>query len=195
MGSEMCIRDRVSSDARSRPLRIAKRSMYRLMSFKATAFHTIHHTYLSPTLANATSTRITVTASEASATVSGIFSRGNSTHRISAEHGGKNATRRSSRRRTLRAVQARTAGWVYFRGVTKTVVSNTALIWYRGVGCRQKLAGAPFRQSPSPTPFSRRSKTSAADLTWCRTNSMITCLLYTSPSPRDGLLSRMPSSA
>ena len=25
---------------------------------------------------------------------------------------------------------------------------------------------------------------------WC-----ITCLLYTSPSPRDGLLSRMPSSA
>ena len=25
--------------------------------------------------------------------------------------------------------------------------------------------------------------------------SLITCLLYTSPSPRDGLLSRMPSSA
>ena len=24
---------------------------------------------------------------------------------------------------------------------------------------------------------------------------MLTCLLYTSPSPRDGLLSRMPSSA
>ena len=28
-----------------------------------------------------------------------------------------------------------------------------------------------------------------------RTNRYITCLLYTSPSPRDGLLSRMPSSA
>ena len=27
------------------------------------------------------------------------------------------------------------------------------------------------------------------------TTSMFTCLLYTSPSPRDGLLSRMPSSA
>ena len=27
------------------------------------------------------------------------------------------------------------------------------------------------------------------------TNSLVTCLLYTSPSPRDGLLSRMPSSA
>ena len=26
-------------------------------------------------------------------------------------------------------------------------------------------------------------------------NNLITCLLYTSPSPRDGLLSRMPSSA
>ena len=26
-------------------------------------------------------------------------------------------------------------------------------------------------------------------------HSIITCLLYTSPSPRDGLLSRMPSSA
>ena len=26
-------------------------------------------------------------------------------------------------------------------------------------------------------------------------NEAITCLLYTSPSPRDGLLSRMPSSA
>ena len=26
-------------------------------------------------------------------------------------------------------------------------------------------------------------------------NDWVTCLLYTSPSPRDGLLSRMPSSA
>ena len=28
-----------------------------------------------------------------------------------------------------------------------------------------------------------------------RSIKLITCLLYTSPSPRDGLLSRMPSSA
>ena len=28
-----------------------------------------------------------------------------------------------------------------------------------------------------------------------RVNNFLTCLLYTSPSPRDGLLSRMPSSA
>ena len=29
----------------------------------------------------------------------------------------------------------------------------------------------------------------------CNFTNMHTCLLYTSPSPRDGLLSRMPSSA
>ena len=29
----------------------------------------------------------------------------------------------------------------------------------------------------------------------CLDTAIITCLLYTSPSPRDGLLSRMPSSA
>ena len=33
----------------------------------------------------------------------------------------------------------------------------------------------------------------AAD--WMSAASFISCLLYTSPSPRDGLLSRMPSSA
>ena len=31
--------------------------------------------------------------------------------------------------------------------------------------------------------------------TYTLSNSIVTCLLYTSPSPRDGLLSRMPSSA
>ena len=30
---------------------------------------------------------------------------------------------------------------------------------------------------------------------WLRDNCPTACLLYTSPSPRDGLLSRMPSSA
>ena len=37
-----------------------------------------------------------------------------------------------------------------------------------------------------------------SDECWCQTcdfERAITCLLYTSPSPRDGLLSRMPSSA
>ena len=31
--------------------------------------------------------------------------------------------------------------------------------------------------------------------TFAANSSVYTCLLYTSPSPRDGLLSRMPSSA
>ena len=31
--------------------------------------------------------------------------------------------------------------------------------------------------------------------TWTKKQMFRTCLLYTSPSPRDGLLSRMPSSA
>ena len=35
----------------------------------------------------------------------------------------------------------------------------------------------------------------AADLTVVSWGGAYTCLLYTSPSPRDGLLSRMPSSA
>ena len=36
---------------------------------------------------------------------------------------------------------------------------------------------------------------SGANLTGIASTDNITCLLYTSPSPRDGLLSRMPSSA
>ena len=32
-------------------------------------------------------------------------------------------------------------------------------------------------------------------LAWIRSSENVICLLYTSPSPRDGLLSRMPSSA
>ena len=35
----------------------------------------------------------------------------------------------------------------------------------------------------------------AAELGFNFISNLITCLLYTSPSPRDGLLSRMPSSA
>ena len=45
---------------------------------------------------------------------------------------------------------------------------------------------------PPPTALSRPTGETAAELTAV---VMSTCLLYTSPSPRDGLLSRMPSSA
>ena len=35
----------------------------------------------------------------------------------------------------------------------------------------------------------------ARDASYCKMPAIAACLLYTSPSPRDGLLSRMPSSA
>ena len=39
------------------------------------------------------------------------------------------------------------------------------------------------------------SRASAVDVSADKVAKINTCLLYTSPSPRDGLLSRMPSSA
>ena len=38
-------------------------------------------------------------------------------------------------------------------------------------------------------------ETTITQYRWTRLCSLFACLLYTSPSPRDGLLSRMPSSA
>ena len=39
------------------------------------------------------------------------------------------------------------------------------------------------------------SQREARFVTWPTAGQVVDCLLYTSPSPRDGLLSRMPSSA
>ena len=59
------------------------------------------------------------------------------------------------------------------------------------IKCREKLL--PLDGNFDPT------ETSGKHLNYSEWNSIIsdpdTCLLYTSPSPRDGLLSRMPSSA
>ena len=48
---------------------------------------------------------------------------------------------------------------------------------------------SPTKSSPSPAPKSSQSSQSPRPI------HPKSCLLYTSPSPRDGLLSRMPSSA
>ena len=55
----------------------------------------------------------------------------------------------------------------------------------------------PFSLEPAVEQVIRR-----VDFSWCLEDPVVppldppgTCLLYTSPSPRDGLLSRMPSSA
>ena len=58
--------------------------------------------------------------------------------------------------------------------------------------------GSCHREKRSPDAWMRRQVDSAAPLPRKLTSSFSSgspCLLYTSPSPRDGLLSRMPSSA
>ena len=53
---------------------------------------------------------------------------------------------------------------------------------------RRVMAG--YRGFPRPKPEGREKPTKRVNIIY-----RCTCLLYTSPSPRDGLLSRMPSSA
>ena len=54
-----------------------------------------------------------------------------------------------------------------------------------------------YRRYPAmATSYANGGQLSASNAeTWNTTKNVISCLLYTSPSPRDGLLSRMPSSA
>ena len=47
-----------------------------------------------------------------------------------------------------------------------------------------------YRSTSNPNPFQTAGYQSGSDV-----NSYLACLLYTSPSPRDATLSRMPSSA
>ena len=62
-----------------------------------------------------------------------------------------------------------------------------------------EAAGAVVLQRPFDNFAGQRNAAMAAvDAEWIffvDADERITCLLYTSPSPRDGLLSRMPSSA
>ena len=53
---------------------------------------------------------------------------------------------------------------------------------------RSKNKAAPLKDQGAEISSSIKEAVSDSDV-------VITCLLYTSPSPRDGLLSRMPSSA
>ena len=63
-----------------------------------------------------------------------------------------------------------------------------------------KLSSKPKRKPPDNMEYRRRLNIKLAELKakhwdWTRDRLIKDCLLYTSPSPRDGLLSRMPSSA
>ena len=68
-------------------------------------------------------------------------------------------------------------GWTDAEGVKHPAT------WNRWTDAEKTAHGLVWDQSLQPVPFDNRFYWSAG------------CLLYTSPSPRDGLLSRMPSSA
>ena len=73
------------------------------------------------------------------------------------------------------------------------------------IGEREQLADVIYRIDPTETPiFSNVKKETSngiftewqvQELAAASTTNYHNCLLYTSPSPRDGLLTRMPSSA
>ena len=59
----------------------------------------------------------------------------------------------------------------------------------------QKLRRNECQIALSPKPLDVQAAKQEPTLKVEQTDAFMTCLLYTSPSPRDGLLSRMPSSA
>ena len=65
----------------------------------------------------------------------------------------------------------------------------------RPTWARLTLLGVVFYALTQGAQFVGLSLLPAATLTLLLNLSPVVCLLYTSPSPRDGLLSRMPSSA
>ena len=67
---------------------------------------------------------------------------------------------------------------------------NTARQYGAGIG--SSTAGLIFGGSSPPVVANTEQYNGTA---WTEVNDLNACLLYTSPSPRDGLLSRMPSSA
>ena len=65
-----------------------------------------------------------------------------------------------------------------------------------GTPVNKKVAAEDvFNNIPSWLALKQSSQTATADGSTTIAINVTTCLLYTSPSPRDGLLSRMPSSA
>ena len=91
-------------------------------------------------------------------------------------------------------------GWTKFNttaflGVCRSIFAWASLeaIKYVGLGTNLKFYVMEGISPNDITPL--RETTSAGDVTFSATNGSSTCLLYTSPSPRDRTRSRMPSSA
>ena len=93
---------------------------------------------------------------------------------------------------TVSALQAATQARD-FRRICDNLLSSAAKERAGGTDCAELVrstAGDVGR--PRITPLSIRVRGDRAEV---RVRTTARCLLYTSPSPRDGLLSRMPSSA
>ena len=76
-----------------------------------------------------------------------------------------------------------------------TVVRTAQALGYRGLAdLKRALRADPDADSSEPTPDGRLTATLRRGPDPAELLNHV-CLLYTSPSPRDGLLSRMPSSA
>ena len=91
-----------------------------------------------------------------------------------------------------------TATAAVVRGAHKCYYSRSKLIMFvRVVNMRWQLCGVCFLSTRDAGHQSRKRSavTGATTVFLIEFEQLNTCLLYTSPSPRDGLLSRMPSSA
>ena len=80
--------------------------------------------------------------------------------------------------------------------VTSDAFADEKLRTMEAFGARLEVLPSPEGITPELIPRMRaRAAELAASLDAYQTDQFRNCLLYTSPSPRDGLLSRMPSSA
>ena len=104
----------------------------------------------------------------------------------------KRLLQQHSRRPSLRGATGRSPsatrgrGWVAWRRERRQ--SSSSRVGSRGSRLSSVL-------SERPVSVKQRLSDSRRECVVCRADQSCLCLLYTSPSPRDGLLSRMPSSA
>ena len=91
---------------------------------------------------------------------------------------------------TVESTALETVGYDEARELLQVEFCSQAIYHYFGVpaAVHQGLLGAPSKGRYFNQAIRGRFR-------FCLISELHACLLYTSPSPRDGLLSRMPSSA
>ena len=90
---------------------------------------------------------------------------------------------------TLASLGVRLSSWGYGSLVQREEQRDLLLQGQLPLSDEQKEQAVPLFLA------ARQLKTQQAVQQWLQVEGLSDCLLYTSPSPRDGLLSRMPSSA